>query len=849
MSTGGHGEFGQLLRTRRRAAGWTQQELADRAGVSARSLSDLERGVRKPYPGTAVRLAEALGLDPDARAELIAAVTPADVPQLVVQPPVRPSWVTPRQLPPVAAGFVGRAAELAALSELAGLSERAGSAGDRRGTVVISAIGGTAGVGKTALAVRWAHQAAERFPDGQLYVNLRGYDPEQPLTASDALARFLRALGVVGPDIPAQESERAARYRSMLAGRRVLVVLDNASRAEQVRPLLPGSEGCAVVVTSRDTLTGLLAREGARRLDLDLLPPAEAAGLLRELIGDRAAAAPEATVALAGLCARLPLALRIAAEYAMSRPADSLPDLVSELSGHGSRLDKLTAGGDDHTAVRSVFFWSYRGLAAEAATAFRLLGLHPGPDLDDYAVAALAGTTPQHARRLLDALASAYLVQPTRPGRFGLHDLLRAYAREQDAALDTDQSRHQALTRLFDYYLAAAAAAMDALFPAEAYLRPRIPPAAAVLPAMPGQPEARAWLEQEWANLVAVVVHCSGHGWPGHATGLAGTLFFYLMTGNHLTDALTMYTHALAAARRSGDLASEASALNGLGSVAGQNGQFGDAVGHYQAALERYRQCGDRTAEALTLLFLGFSEQELDDHGSAVGRYRQAIAAYEDAGDGPGAARALVYLASAETQLGSYDEASRHLQLALPALRDAGHELSEAEALERLGLLNLARGQLTQAAAFFEQALAISRRIDFPRGVALEICNLGEVSLRQGDFEQAISYLRQALVQLRETGFQHVEILALRLLAEALHGAGQPAAARAELATALRLAAETGHTYQQASAHRDLADSYHRAGQHEQARDHWQQALVLYTQLEDPEADKIRVQLAAILGR
>jgi tetratricopeptide (TPR) repeat protein/DNA-binding XRE family transcriptional regulator len=838
-----HSEFGRLLRTRRRAAGWTQQELADRSGVSARSLSDLERGVRKPYPRTAALLAGALGLDQDSLAELIAAVEPPAGSQPAAQPPGSPNWVPPRQLPPVAAGFVGRVTELAALSELAG------SAGGRRGTVVISAIGGTAGVGKTALALRWAHRAAEWFPDGQLYVNLRGYDPDQPLTASDALARFLRALGVAGQDIPAQESERAARYRTLLAGRRVLVVLDNARQVAQVRPLLPGSEGCLVVVTSRDALTGLLVREGARRLDLDLLPAAEAAALLRELIGDRATAAPEATAALARLCARLPLALRVAADYAMSRPADSLPDLVSELSGHGSRLDKLTAGGDDRTAVRDVFSWSYRGLTPEAAATFRLLGLHPGPDLDDYSTAALAGTTPRHARRLLDALATAYLVRPTRPGRFGLHDLLRAYAREQAAASDADESCHQGLTRLFDYYLAGAAAAMEVLFPTEAYLRPPDPPSAAEVPAMPDQAQARAWLEREWANLVAVVVYCSGHGWPRYATGLAGTLFLYLMNGQHLAEALTMYSHARQVARQSGDLASEASALNGLGSVAGQKGRFGDAVGYYQAALERYRQCGDPTGEAWTLLFLGFSEQQLHGHGSAAGYYRQAMAAYDAAGDSPGVARALVYLATAETKLGSYDEAARHLQLALPVLRDAGHELSEAEALERFGSLNLARGQLTEAAAFFEQSLVIFRRIDFSRGVAAETCNLGEVSLRQGHYQQAISYLRQALVQMRETGFLQAEVQALRILAEALNGTGQPAAARAELTTALRLATETGNTFQQASTHRELADSCHQAGQHEQARDHWRQALVLYTQLEDPEADKIRAQLAAILGR
>jgi DNA-binding SARP family transcriptional activator len=746
----------------------------------------------------------------------------------------------PRQLPGPVPQFTGRDTELAALTRLVE------QAADAAPAVVICAIGGTAGVGKTALAVHWAHQAASQFPDGQLYVNLRGYDPGAPVTAADALSGFLRALGVNGQDIPAETDERAARYRSLLAGKQALILLDNAASVQQVRPLLPGAAGCAVVVTSRDSLAGLVARDGAARLDLDLLPPGEAVALLRRLIGARVDVEPEAAAELADQCCRLPLALRVAAELAATQPAARLADLATELADQQRRLDLLDAGADPQTAVRTVFSWSYQHLDPAAARAFRLAGLHPGPDLDAYAIAAFTATTLQQARKAMDALARAHLIQPAADGRYGMHDLLRAYARELATAKESVDEGHTALTRLFDYYRSAAAAAMDILYPAEAHRRPRIAAAAAVMPAMPGEADARAWLDHERANLTAVVVHCAGHGWPAHATGLGATLFRYLMTGSHLPEALIIYGHGVQAARQSGDLAAEAAALNGLGGIGMMNGRFRDAAGHYQGALERYRQCGDRTGEARILQNLGSTEQGLHNHRSAVGYYRQAIAAYEDTGNRIDLAAALCSLSGAETELGSYDQASEHLQLALQVFRDEKDQGREAEALSRLGELNLRRGQLAQAAACSEQALTIFRGVDRRTGMAGELFNLGEVSLRRGEYQQAISYLRQALVLYRETGYQYGETFTLHSLAEALHRAGQDAAARAELAAALRLATETGNTYQQASAHRDLAESHHSAGEDVQARHHWRQALALYTQLGSPEADHVRSQLSAV---
>jgi tetratricopeptide (TPR) repeat protein/transcriptional regulator with XRE-family HTH domain len=856
------GSFGVLLRWYRLASGLSQEELAQRAGLSVRALANMERGrTRRPYKRSVQLLADALALselqylDLDRASRLV--TSDAAIPGLAATREAmraaalpgtahprqhsaadlaRPSAErgVPRELPAPVGHFTGRRAELDQLSEMA-----ASSSGR---ALVICAVGGTGGVGKTALAVQWAHRVAERFPDGQLYVNLRGYDPDQPVAPTDALAGLLRTLGVPGTDVPDGAQDRARLYRSRLAGRRMLVLLDNARDGDQVRLLLPGDPGCVTVVTSRDTLAGLVATDGARRLDLDVLPLADAVGLLRSLIGPRTEEDPAAAAELAGLCARLPLALRIAAELAAARRETTLRDLAAELAA--SQLDLLNAG-EDRADVRAVFSWSYRQLDDGAAEAFALAGLHPGPELDAHAVAALTATSAEVAGRVLGRLYRASLVQAAGSGRYSMHDLLRAYACEQAAERGTDAWSQQALTRLFDYYLVAAGAAMDVLYPAEAHHRPRIARAAAVVPSMGGEADALAWLDRERPNLVAVVAHCAQHGWLRHATGLAGTLFRYLMTGSHLPEVLTINRHALLAARQSSDPAAEASALNTLGGVDFMRGRYRDAADHFRSALELYRQCGDRGGEARTLHNLGICEHHLHNHQSAADYCRSALSAYQDAEDSLGAARALTDLAAAETDLGYYAQAADHLQRALPVLHDAKDHVREAIALGRVGELNVLRGKLTLAADCFEQALALSRRVDHRTGIADQLLNLGEVSLHQGKYRQAIGRLRRAIALYREIGQQGGEIVALRTLAEALQADGQPAAARAELETASRLAAETGNTYLQASAHRDLAENYHVGGEDTQALYHWQRALTLYTELGAPEADHVRSRLSS----
>jgi DNA-binding SARP family transcriptional activator/uncharacterized protein HemY len=747
----------------------------------------------------------------------------------------------PRELPAPVAHFTGRAGELAALTALLDRS-----AGPGPSAVVISVIGGTAGVGKTALVVRWAHHVADRFPDGQLYVNLRGYDSGAPVTAADALAGFLRALGVRGQDIPAEEAERAARYRSLLTGTRMLVVLDNAATVEQVRPLLPGTASCVAVVTSRDSLAGLVARDGATRLDLDLLPRAEAVSLLRALIGARADADPAAAAVLADQCSRLPLALRVAAELAASRPAVPLAELTAELSDQQKRLDLLDAGGDPGTAVRAVFSWSYRHLDAGAARAFRLASLHPGSDFELYAAAALTGTGPDQARQVLDKLDRAHLIQRTTPDRCGLHDLLRAYARELAGTRDSEEERREALTGLFDYYLHTAAIAMDTLYPAERHRRPHVPALAAPIPPVTGPAAARAWLNAERASLVAVTVHAAGHGWPGHATRLSEILFRYLDSGCYRPEAIIIHTQARAAARKAGDSAAEAAALNALGTVDQRQGSYRQAADRLEQALALFRRAGDRIGEARALDNLGGSYTAQGHYSQAVSLREEAVSVFRQIGDRIGEARALGNLAATEDEQGRYQEAARHQQECLTIAREMGLADIERAALVNLGSIRMKQGHYQQATRHLRQALALCREHGDRRFAGAALTTLGEVCLRQGNPREATGFHHEALELFREIGDRPGEAYALNGLGEALLAIGEFREARAQHSTALGLADQTGDKGQGARAHDGLAATYQVASDLDRARRHWQAALALYQELGQPQAAQaIAAQLAA----
>jgi DNA-binding SARP family transcriptional activator/tetratricopeptide (TPR) repeat protein len=822
-----------------------------RSGRKAASLRWFEQ-VRK-------QLADELGADPGPELQALHQRILRGDPSLAVPSPAGSSLATPgtvpvaagstaqpvipRELPPGVPHFTGRSDELAMLTALLDRS-----AEQAPGAILISAIGGAAGVGKTALAVHWAHKVADRFPDGQLYINLHGYDPGPPVAAADALARFLRALGVSGQDIAPEEDERAARYRSLLAGRRMLVILDNAESAAQVRPLLPGSPTSTVLITSRDALTGLVARDGAHRLDLDLLPLADALRLLRELIGERADTSPDAAATLAGQCCRLPLALRIAAELAAARLDASLADLAGELADQQRRLDLLDAGGDPSTAVRAVFSWSYRHLEPDAARLFRLLALHPGSDFDRYAAAALAGATLERASHLLDMLAQAHLIEPAGQDRYGMHDLLRAYARELAAARDGAQPRREALSRLFDYYLYAAATAMDVIFAAESGRRPRIPPPATPCPAVTSIAAARAWLDTERATLVAVAAHAAAGGWPSHATRLAATLFRYLETGGHYGETIAIQNHARRAARETGDGAAEAEALHGLTVIDMRQGRYQQAADRLQQILALYRETGNQAGQARALGNLGIAGFLQGRYQQATSHFQQSLVICRETGNQVGEARHLSNLSLVELRLGTYRQACQHLDQALTLCREIGNRSTEAYALSNLGVVELRLGSHQQASEHLNQALAACRDSGNRDCEAYALSNLGVVKSRLGSHQQASEHVDQALAICRETGDRSSEAEALNSLGEILLAAGRPGDAGTHYAKALDLASQIDDKYEQARAHEGLARSHQASANLGQARQHWQQALTLYTGLGTPQADQVRTQLTAAGG-
>jgi DNA-binding SARP family transcriptional activator/tetratricopeptide (TPR) repeat protein len=828
-------------------------EALARAGRQAEAL-DAYRQARRALvaelgiePGPHLRLLHQQILDGD----LALAAPPAgrnDAPQAPVPlaDPACARAVVPREVPGTAAHFTGRAREL---TVLAGLLDRGDA--EAPGTVVISAIGGTAGVGKTALAAHWAHQVAGRFPDGQLYVNLRGYDLDQLVPAASALAGFLRALGVPGPDIPPEPAERAALYRSLLAGRRMLVVLDNAGSVDQVRPLLPGTPACVTVVTSRDSLSGLVARDGAVRLDLDLLPAADAVSLLRALIGQRAEADPVATEILAIQCCRLPLALRVAAELAAARPDVPLADLVSELADQQRRLELLDAGGDSRTAIRTVFSWSFRHLDPAAARMFRLLGLHPGHGLalDCHAAAALVGGTAEQAERLLQTLTRAHLTQLTGPGRYGMHDLLCACARDLATDSYPEEERRAALSRMFDHYLHTAAAAMDTLFPGERHRRPHIPPTETPAPQVTDAAVALAWLDAERSTLVAVAVHAAAHGWPGHATRLAATLFRYLDSGGHYLEAVTIHSQARLAARQLGERTAEAEALTSLGVLDLRQGSHTQAAAHLHQSLVLFRETGDRSGEVRALGNLGILNLQLGHYGQATSYLRQVLTLFQQAGDQAGEARALASLTMIDYQLGRYEQATIHIHRTLALFRRASDRTGEAHALASLGEVNLRQGDVSQAVDHLRQALDLFRETGCRSGEARALTALGDADLREGRYERATDYQWQSLTVCREIGYRSGEVSALNSLGDVFLAAGRSSEACAQYAAALGMTTKSGEKYEQARALNGLAHACHASGDHGRADRHWREALNLYVSLGAPEADEIRCRLATTRRR
>jgi DNA-binding SARP family transcriptional activator/tetratricopeptide (TPR) repeat protein/DNA-binding XRE family transcriptional regulator len=654
----------------------------------------------------------------------------------------------PRQLPAAVAHFTGRAPELAVLT---GVLEQAG---DGAGTVVISAIGGMAGVGKTALAIHWAHQAAASFPDGQLYVNLRGFGPTgPPATPTEALLGFLGALGVKPERIPAALEAQAALYRSMIAGKRLLIVLDNARDEEQVRPLLPGSPGCLVIVTSRNQLTGLAAAEGAGLLTLDVLTDTDAHAMLAARLGRaRADAEPTAVAEIATLCGRLPLALAITASRAAARPRFSLSALAAELRDARNRLEALDAG-DPAVSVRPVFAWSCQQLSPAAARMFRLLGLHPGPDITASAAASLAGVPVSQAWPALIELARAHLVTEPLPGRYGFHDLLRTYATEQAQTSDSDSDRDAAVGRVLDHYLHSAHTAAVLINSARDPITVP-PPRPGVRPeSLAGHQQALAWMHAEHQVLLAAIILAGSTGHDVHAWQIPWTMADFLQWHDHWHQKGTIERIAVAAAARLGDPAGQAVSLRLLSQACVNLGDYDQALAHCAASLELHLQLGDRVGEAKVRQFLAVIAREQGRYADGLSQDQQALRLYQATGYRTGEASVLNNISWCYVLLGDYHQARVCCQQSLTLTAELGLRHGQGHAWDTLGYTEHHLGNFAAAAACYQRALSTFREVGDPPAEAGTLIRLGDTHLAAGEHAAARGAWAQAYGLL--TGLRH----------------------------------------------------------------------------------------------
>jgi tetratricopeptide (TPR) repeat protein len=669
-----------------------------------------------------------------------------------------PKWAAaPRQLPPVPAGFAGRTAEIAALTRLAE------GATAPRGASAIAVIEGTAGVGKTALAVRWAHQVADRFPDGQLYVNLRGFDPTgSPVTAAEAVRGFLEALGVPDEGVPVSFAGQVAMYQRLIADRSLLVLLDNARDTEQVRPLLPSASGC-VVVTSRNRLTGLITAEGAHPLSLGLLTISDARQLLAIRIGaDRVAAEPEPVDEIISSCARLPLTLSITAARAATNPGFPLSTIAAELRDARDRLDAFD-GGELGTDARAVFSWSYEQLSANPAALFRLLALHPGPEVTVSAAASLAAASPKQILRTLRALAQCHLIDEPHPGRFALHDLLRIYAMELAHAHESDQTRRAAVGRLLDHYLHTALGV-------SLRLDPRADPIA-LPPPRPGteiqdvadHPAAWAWFEAELPVLLSIIQLAASTG-GSHAWQLPWMLVEYLRRSGRWQEWAATHQTGLAAAEASGDRYGQARSHQGIGRASWRLGLYNEAQVHLQLALGMFGQLDGSVGEiAGTHLALSTAFENLGSAEKALRHAEQALALAGAVGDGLWQARALNRIGWYHALLGQAARALEECQQALTDIREFRDLSGEARTLDSIGYAHHLLGEHQEAAVFLEESLALRHELYDRYGEATVLTHIGDAHNAIGDSSAASAAWQAAVSILAELSHPDIAKVIARL--------------------------------------------------------------------------------------
>jgi tetratricopeptide (TPR) repeat protein len=661
--------------------------------------------------------------------------------------PHPPPDVVPAQLPADVSGFTGRTDELKQLDAVL-------ACGQQTAAPVVSVVSGTAGVGKTSLAIHWAHRVRQRFPDGQLYVNLRGFDPGgQSMEPADAVRGFLDALAVPAQRIPSDPDAQAGLYRSRLAGRRMLIVLDNARDADQIRPLLPSWPGCFVLVTSRHQLAGLVATEGAQPVPLDMLTTMEARDLVAWRLGpDRTAAEPEALDDIVTRCGRLPLALAVVAARAAAHPGFPLGALAGELTSASGSLDALTTA-EPATDPRSVFSWSYRQLSTEAARLFRLLGLHPGPEFSATASASLAACPVRRARVLLRELAEASLLGEPAPGRYAVHDLLHAYATELVHAHEPEAARRDAIHRLLDHYLGTAGEAAVLLHPHRDPIALTPALAGAIAAEVCDHAQALSWFTVEYPVLVAMIDQAARAGFDTHVWQLAWSLTDFVDKRGLWRDWSEIQHAALAAARRSADLPGQAHAHRGLAGAYVRLDLTDEAREHLGSALRIFGELGDHAGQATI-------------H------------------------RGLSWLSERE---GDYTDALRQAQRALDLFRTAGHRAGESRALNAVGWCHALLEDYGQALELLHQAIPLLQELGDVQSQALTWDSLGYAHHHLGHHRQAVTCYQHALDLHREAGHRYYEADTLTHLGDSHAAAGNPAGARRAWRTALSILDGLGH--------------------------------------------------------
>jgi tetratricopeptide (TPR) repeat protein/transcriptional regulator with XRE-family HTH domain len=815
------------LRQLRAGAGLTQEELAEAASLSPRSVSDLERGINlTARKDTARLLAEALGLTGPERARFEAAAggrVPAEAPA-AGDGVAGGSAAATRTLPRDIAAFTGRAAEL---ERLTGALAGAAAGG---GVVGICAIGGMAGIGKTTLAVHAAHQLAGRFPDGQIFLPLHAHTPGQrPVDPADALAGLLLAAGVDARAIPPGLDARAGRWRDYLAGKKVLLVLDDAAGHEQVRPLLPGTAGSLVLITSRRRLAAL---DDAAVISLDTLPPDEAGALLAQLAHRPGLAASDAVVGeIARLCGYLPLAIALLAGQLRHHPAWTPAGLAAELAAARDRLELMHA---ENLSVAAAFGLSYRDLAASQRRLFRRLGLHPGPDIDTYAAAALAGSGLATTRRQLAALYDQHLISEPAHGRYRLHDLLREHAQALPAA-DDPAASEAATGRLLDYYLHTALAAgkhFASWWAAGDSPPPGRPPACA--PPVATYQQAAAWLEAERANLHAAAGCAAAAGSPRHAIAIPAAMETFLDARGYWDQNLALQQMAMATAYHAGDRPDQARALIRLSGTQGVTKDYPAATASATRALELYRDLGHQAGQGDALSSLGLQHRMTGDYPAAAVCLQQALDLFLDAAKPAGQAIVLTELGAVQSETGDYPAAAASQQQALELYRSLGHRPGQGYALSLLGIVHRLTGDYQAARPTLEQAMALHREFRDRYKQAMTLIELGAIQRLTGSYRAAAASHRQALRQLSDLGERAGQAGALNELGLVQQLTGDYPAAAASHKQALSLFGDLGDRLGQAEALNSLGELSSRTSHSQQAFGYHRQALALARELGVP---------------